>query len=172
MRAAWKDGTPVVRENAIRVAESLIKAGDASLSTDLLAMGQDTDPKVVIQAIGTAKRMNFAAWPAWSDTVIAASSSEGVKQIGKILTTAPAPRNNSFTSGELATLKRGESIYRELCFACHGMDGRGMAQEGAAPGATLGPPLAGSKTVTGQRDGGSPLSPATSATTSATAAVS
>ena len=153
VRRALADEHPRVRENAVRVAESLIKAGDTSFTADIQARAQDTDPNVVIQAIGTAKRLNFPAWPAWADAIIAASKSAGVQQIGLALTSVPQAGKVRFSSAETATLKQGEAIYRELCFACHGMDGRGMAQQGAAPGATLGPPLAGSKTVTGHQDG-------------------
>ncbi len=153
VRAALNDPDPLVRENTIRVAESLLKAGDVSLIPALLAMGKDADPKVVIQAIGTAKRMNFPEWNAWAETTIAASTSEGVRQIGTRLTAVGQNQGNAFTRAEQAVLKRGEAIYRELCFACHGNDGKGMAQLGTTPGATLGPPLAGSRTVNGHPDG-------------------
>ncbi len=153
VRSAFRDEHPRVRENAIRVSESLIKIGDASLTNDVMAMAKDRDPNVVIQAIGTVKRLNLPAWPVWADGVIAASTSEGVKQIGGGLVTAPKPRSNVFTAAEVDILKKGEAIYRELCFACHGIDGKGMAQQGAVPGSTLGPPLSGSKTVNGHPDG-------------------
>ena len=45
---------------------------------------------------------------------------------------------------ELAVMERGEGIYKEVCFACHGDDGRGTAQPGAAPGTTMAPSLASS----------------------------
>ncbi len=153
VRRALKDASPRVRENVIRLAETLVKAGDAPLAADVLAMAQDTDPNVVLQAIGTAKRMNLPNWPKWSEGVIAAASSDGVRQIGKALTTTRPVNVKSFSPAELAVLKRGEAIYRELCFACHGMDGKGMTQQGAAPGATLGPPLAGSRTLLGPAEG-------------------
>ena len=153
VRAAMKDASPRVRENAIRVSESLVKAGDVSFSADVLAMAKDADPNVVLQAIGTAKRMNFPTWQTWSSEIIATSTSEGVKQIGKALTTAEVAVDKSFSPAEVAVLKKGEGIYRELCFACHGNDGKGMAIQGGLPGATLGPPLAGSKTINGHGDG-------------------
>ena len=33
-------------------------------------------------------------------------------------------------------LRKGEKIYQELCYACHGYDGRGMPMSGGAAGAT------------------------------------
>ena len=49
-------------------------------------------------------------------------------------------------------MTRGEGIYKELCYSCHGEDGRGNVREGAAPGTTMAPPLAASTSVTGHRD--------------------
>lgn len=152
VRAALHDPHPRVRENAIRVAESLAKAGDATVRADILARGKDTDPNVVVQAIGTAKRLNLPAWPVWAEGVIAASTSAGVRQIGAALTTVAPNSELAYTGPERTALKHGEAIYRELCFACHGIEGRGMSEPGSAPGATIGPALARSATVTGHRD--------------------
>ena len=38
-----------------------------------------------------------------------------------------------FTPEAAVVMQRGETIYNELCFACHGDDGRGAPQPGAAP---------------------------------------
>ena len=67
-----------------------------------------------------------------------------------VLQQPPPPR---FTASELQVMSRGEIIYKQLCFACHGMDGKGTPMGGTAPGTTLAPPLSGSKTATGYRDG-------------------
>jgi mono/diheme cytochrome c family protein len=49
-------------------------------------------------------------------------------------------------------MQRGEAIYREVCAACHGADGRGAPMMGAAEGLKLAPPLGGVPRVTGHRD--------------------
>ncbi len=49
-------------------------------------------------------------------------------------------------------LDRGPAIYTEVCYACHGDDGRGAPLRGGAPGATMAPPIAGSPRVQGHRD--------------------
>jgi mono/diheme cytochrome c family protein len=49
-------------------------------------------------------------------------------------------------------IARGDSTYRELCFTCHGNDGRGAPMQGAPAGTLLAPPLAGSSRVLGHRD--------------------
>ena len=43
-------------------------------------------------------------------------------------------------------------IYAELCYSCHGADGRGTPTPGAAAGSVLAPSLAGSARVNGHRD--------------------
>ena len=153
IEAALNDSHPRVRENALRASESLLQTGHFGLTNAIVASTKDSDPNVVVQAIGTIKRLNLPHWPAWADGVIAASTSEGVKQIGGGLARGQSQRQSVFTADESAMLKKGEAIYRELCFACHGIDGRGQAQQGALPGSTLGPPLAASKTVNGHPDG-------------------
>ena len=49
-------------------------------------------------------------------------------------------------------MERGEAIYKEVCFACHGDDGRGTALAGAPAGTTMAPSLASSSRVQGHRD--------------------
>jgi mono/diheme cytochrome c family protein len=49
-------------------------------------------------------------------------------------------------------LEKGQDIFREVCFACHGFDGKGMPMDGLRPGTTLAPPLSGSATVRSHRD--------------------
>ena len=49
-------------------------------------------------------------------------------------------------------LEKGQTIYQEVCFACHGFDGKGMPMDGLRPGTTIAPPLAGSATVRSHRD--------------------
>jgi glucose/arabinose dehydrogenase/mono/diheme cytochrome c family protein len=153
-RGALKDSSPRVRENALRAAETLVKAGDTSLSGDLLAMAQDSDPNVVLQAIGTAKALNLPAWQKLADTVLATTKSAGVKAIGNQMIKVEKPQLDGFSPSEIALLKKGEGIYKELCFACHGFDGKGTPMQGLPAGVVMAPPLSGSKTVTGHPDGG------------------
>ena len=152
-REKLKDENPRVRENAIRATESLIKAGDKSFIADITAMAGDSDPNVVIQVIGTAKVQNFPDWEKLASLTITSSKSAGVMKIGKALITSSKPMDTkSFSKDEIVVLKKGEAIYKELCFACHGFDGKGMPMQGK-PGVTMAPPFAGSKTIAGHRDG-------------------
>jgi mono/diheme cytochrome c family protein len=58
----------------------------------------------------------------------------------------------ALSADERDLLQRGGAIFSEICRTCHGDDGRGAPAEGAGPGVTLGPPLAGSPRVQGHRD--------------------
>ena len=154
VRERLADAHPRVRETAIRVSESLHKAGDTSLIPAVLALAQDPDPNVVLQVIGTSKVLNFTNWQQTAQIIVASSKSRGVQEIGKQLVTAQQSVGGSeFTRDEIKILQRGDAIYKELCFACHGFDGKGMPQQGAVAGLTMAPPLSGSKTITASRDG-------------------
>ncbi len=153
-REKLKDENPRVRENAIRATETLIKAGDKSLIADISALASDKDPNVVLQVIGTSKVQNFPDWEKLAQLTITASKSAGVMEIGKALVTSSKPMDtNVFSKEQIVVLKKGEAIYKELCFACHGFDGKGMPMQGQAAGVTMAPPFVGSKTVAGHRDG-------------------
>jgi mono/diheme cytochrome c family protein len=57
-----------------------------------------------------------------------------------------------YTTEERATLDKGQEIYTQVCFACHGDDGRGAKVPGAKDEALLGPPLASSPRVLGHQN--------------------
>ncbi len=146
IRTAMKDEHAQVRASAIRVAESLLKKSDTALIADIQALKADKDPTVVLQTLYTAKHLN---WPKWKDEAqmtLMTSASVGVKEIGAQLLVEAPKISGSFTKDEKKQLERGQEIFRSLCFACHGFDGAGMPIAGRE-GATLAPPLAGSKTV-------------------------
>ncbi len=154
IREKLKDEHPQVRAGAIRVSESLYKKDDKSLVPDVLAAAKDKDPAVSMQALLTAKLLNFPDWKTAMETLVVASPSAGVKEIGNQILHPPKQiATNTFSREELKIYKAGENAYQTLCAACHGMDGKGMPMVGAAPGAMLAPALAGSKTVLGWRDG-------------------
>jgi mono/diheme cytochrome c family protein len=146
LRTAMKDEHAQVRASGIRVAESLLKKGDTALIADIQALKADKDPTVVLQTLYTAKHLN---WPKWKDEAqmtLMTSASAGVKEIGAQLLVEAPKISGSFTKDEKKQLERGQEIFRSLCFACHGFDGAGMPIAGRE-GATLAPPLAGSRTA-------------------------
>ncbi len=164
-RSLMKDADPQVRIQAIRASESLYKSGPANqnFAPDYLAMTKDSDPNVVIQAMLTANLHKVANSADTIRVIRDSSSVRGVKEIAsqilKPQNSIGQPASNDSAAGYLnlppedrRTLLSGEKIFRELCYACHGPDGKGATAGGVAGAPLLAPPLAGSARVTGHRD--------------------
>ncbi len=157
VRAAMEDKNPRMRVQAIRVSETLYKAGDKTFAGDYRVMTKDSDTNVVIQAMLTA---NLFKLPDVADLIKAAkaaNTAKGIALIGDRLLTAAANatatrRGGPFTPDEEKRLQQGGDVFNAVCFQCHGQDAMGAPMEGAAPGSTLAPPLAGSPRVQGHRD--------------------
>ena len=68
----------------------------------------------------------------------AATTARGVQVVGNQILKPPTSAFGRggrggpppFTPAELVVMERGEGIYKEVCFACHGDDGRGTALAG------------------------------------------
>jgi mono/diheme cytochrome c family protein/glucose/arabinose dehydrogenase len=163
-RELMKSPDPQIRIQAIRASETLYKASDTSFAADYRAMLKDPDPNVVIQAMLT---INLEKIPGAEHLIRATfeeSSIRGIREIGSQIlhpTAAqgqgPASRDTgagavNMTTEQRRSVQRGEGIYKELCFTCHGADGKGAPMSGAPAGSTLAPPLAGSPRVLGHRD--------------------
>jgi mono/diheme cytochrome c family protein len=154
IRAFLKDPDAQLRAQGIRVAERLVLTGDTTLIPDVQALAKDNDPGVVLQVLMTGKLLstgNSKLWPDYSkfaQQTMLVSASPGLKTLGTMLLTgADKVGGQEFTPAEIATLEKGQAIFKEVCFACHGFDGKGMPMDGLRPGTTIAPPLAGSPTV-------------------------
>ena len=146
---------PQIRIQAIRASESLYKAGDKSFARDYRAMTKDADPNVVIQAMLTLNLQDVPDAAALIRTTIDASRVRGVEAIGEQILQPGRSQGQGPSLGDTGAgcvnlsldqrriLPRGESTYRELCFTCHGADGKGAPMAGATDGTTLAPALAG-----------------------------
>jgi mono/diheme cytochrome c family protein len=145
-RTAYKDQDPVVRVQAIRASESLLKAGDTSFVTDIKSTLADPHPQVKLQSVLTAKLHKFPDWKEIATQHLITTGTPGLKDIGAALLTTGPTVSQSFSPADRKQLERGLKIYQEVCFACHGPDGKGTPIPGSN-GQTLAPPLAGSKTV-------------------------
>jgi mono/diheme cytochrome c family protein len=163
MRDLLRDSDPQIKIQAIRASESAYKAGNQTYAVEYRLLTKDPDPNVVIQAMLT---LNLRKVPGAVELIRStrdASGSRGVKEIANQLLQPgralgqPASNDTgmgylNLTPDERGSLVRGESTYRELCFSCHGSDGKGTPMAGAAAGATMAPPLAGSSRLLGHRD--------------------
>ena len=144
-REKLKDTHPQVRLAALRASETLYKAGDKSFEADFAALAKSSDGDLVWQALLTSRALNVPnAKQAFTSAVLSTNAPAVVASLGKSLLAPPTSWPREFSGADKALLTKGEAIFQELCFACHGFDGRGMQVEGAKPGTTLAPPLAGS----------------------------
>ncbi len=151
VREKFKDADPHVRVAALRASETLVKKGDSALATDIVAQCRDQNVDVAIQAMLSANQLKLPEAKTLIARVAQTSPVAGVKDIAvQILNPLGGAIGTQFTGAQRLQLERGQAIFLELCYACHGIDGKGTPIEGKD--ATLAPPLAGSATATGQRD--------------------
>ncbi len=162
VRAQLTDANPRMRIQAIRASETLYKGGDKSFAADYRALAKDPDTGVVIQAVLTLNTLKVAEAPAVIRSTLETNKARGVQLVANAILNpstnvgrggfggrgGPPP----FTPDQQIVMQRGETIYKELCFSCHGDDGRGTPQPGAAAGTTMAPSLAGSPRVQAHRD--------------------
>ena len=147
VRQRLHDEHPMLRAGAIRAAETLLKKkNDESLIADISALTHDADPTVVLQVVMTSKLLNWPDWKKNAQNIIFTSPSAGVKEIGSQFLIEPPKITGNFSRDQRKHIENGQEIFRSLCFACHGFDGKGMPFPGRE-GITMAPPLAGSKTA-------------------------
>ena len=161
VRQFINDSDPNIRKTGLRVSESLYKTGDHSFEADWRAATKDKDTNVAIQALLTAHLIGVDGMPELIQGAEEANKARGIKFVGDTLLNpnpnaggffASLPRVQSPEVKELMT--RGKAVYEELCYTCHGDDGRGAPVEAgkAKAGSTKAPPLSGSPRVIGYRD--------------------
>jgi mono/diheme cytochrome c family protein/glucose/arabinose dehydrogenase len=154
VRSKLADKDPHVRVAALRAGETLIKGGDETLETDYRRMLSDKNPSVVIQTFLTGRLLKWKDSKELVASLAKTHESKGVRELADLIANPPkAPERAAGLSKEdLRLVRQGEEIYKELCFACHGPDGKGMQMEGAPKGVTMAPPFLGSATLTGHAD--------------------
>ena len=149
VREQLKDANPRMRVQAIRASETLYKAGNRTFADDYRAMTKDSDPDVALQALLTSNLFRLPNIEALITETQAANDSKGVQEIGKQLlqriANAAKTAALGFSPEEQEQMKEGETVYKSLCSACHGEDGRGVPLAGASGGA-------GESTIVGHAD--------------------
>jgi mono/diheme cytochrome c family protein len=163
IREQLKDADPQIRVQAIRASETLYKAGDRSFAADYKTAATDRDADVAIQGMLTSKLFNLPDLKAIVEAAQAANKARGVQVIGtQIVNPAAAAGGRGFgggrggppplTADEAVVIDKGDKVYKELCFTCHGPDGRGAPLDGGQAGTIMAPSLVGSPRVLGHRD--------------------
>lgn len=145
-RQAYQDKDPMVRVQAIRASETLLKAGDTTFVAHIESAANDPHHQVKLQSILSAKLHKFPQWKEHATQHLIVAGTPGLKEIGAALLSTGPTISKSFSPADRKQLERGMKIYQEVCFACHGPDGHGTPIPGVK-GQTLAPPLANSKTV-------------------------
>lgn len=160
VRTLMDDPDPAIRIQAIRASETLYKAGDRSLEIDYIDAARDADVDVAIQALLTLNVLRTPGSARVLDEVRTANSSAGVQLVVRTIKEPSLGRGRggtdrglppALTLEETEVLDRGRQIYDELCYSCHGVDGRG-APVGDDAAVTRAPALAGSPRVLSHRD--------------------
>jgi mono/diheme cytochrome c family protein len=159
VREQMKNPNARMRVQAIRASETLYKSGNKSFDADYKRLATDADADVAIQAMLTLNLFKNPAIGEIVKTAQAANLARGVKVIGDWITQPPAAGRGGGGRGgpalspeRAALLTRGEAIFNETCFSCHGSDGRGQPMAGTTPETLMAPPLGGSLRVQGHRD--------------------
>jgi mono/diheme cytochrome c family protein/glucose/arabinose dehydrogenase len=157
-RQLMLDADPKIRIQAIRASETAYKAGDKSLAADYSRMAKDADADVVLQAIMTINTMKVADARTIITAAKDASPAKGVQLVAAAILNPAAGAGrgglesfgiSAYTADEQATLEKGREIYTQVCFACHGDDGRGTTAPGVG---SLAPSLASSPRVLGHQE--------------------
>ena len=162
VRQFMSDSDPKIRMTGIRVSEALYKSGDHSFEADWKTATKDKDTDVAIQALLTTHLIGVEGLPELIQGAEDVNKARGIKFVGDTFLNpnpnaggffgAPPPRVQSADTKEL--MIRGKAVYEELCYTCHGDDGRGSPVEAGkgVAGTTKAPSLAGSPRVVSHRD--------------------
>ena len=158
VREVMRDANPAMRIHGLRVSETLYKAGERSFASEYQSLSRDADTDVAIYALLTMNLLKVPESATAAKTAMTAGRGKGVAFVADRLVNPPAVGRGGGRGGpaptpeQVASLERGQTTYNELCFSCHGDDGRGTPTPGGGAGSTLAPSLVGSERVSGHRD--------------------
>ncbi len=144
------DPNPRMRIQALRVSETLYKAGNKSFSEGYFRLMNDPNVDVAIQAMLTAKVLEVPNLKEEIRSIMKKNTAKGIQLVGEQILNPAEMRGFGINSGPDLTmaqqevLERGAVIFNELCVQCHGIDGTGTP---LGKGAIMAPPLTGSPRV-------------------------
>ncbi|HEV7609899.1 MAG TPA: discoidin domain-containing protein [Steroidobacteraceae bacterium] len=152
---ALKATDPQVRMAGLRLADSRVNAKSAAHAPLVVALRgalRDADPRVDIQAMLSVRRAGLPDAQKIIRATAEKSASVGVYAINEQLWDEANNEDPQLIRllgvNGLKSYRAGSTLYKSVCFACHGTDGRGAPKPGAE-GSTIAPPLAGSSRVLG-----------------------
>jgi mono/diheme cytochrome c family protein len=139
--AALSDSSSLVRTNAIRIAEALLKSENPEVIKALVSSPQlDEDPEMFLQAMNSIRYSGTASEALLSlrDTIAADHADNPVvRELNKLekgnQSDAEKKRANKLQGIKFSkAMDHGKEIYEQLCFSCHGADGKGAPMPGQA----------------------------------------
>ena len=100
-----------------------------------------------------AKHLGLDDWKTWLADAQTSNNSRAVQELAPQLARGgPAPFRPTFTVAERKVLKKGQGIYKSLCFTCHGTDGRGAPVPDGKKGEKLAASFINNRTILGHPD--------------------
>ncbi len=150
LREKLTDADARVRAAAIRISEPFLASGDAAHTQSFAPLASDPDTEVVIQLVLSLGRTAAPGGDALTAQIEKAQASNP----NVVAIIASGRQNLEVAKRRLLQdkfLAAGETNFKTICSACHGLDAKGAPVPGIA-GMTLGAPLAGSPRVMGKKN--------------------
>lgn len=155
--AALNDSTSIIRTNAVRVAEPFLSEENDEVINALTSSSHPSgDIEMAIQIINSVGASNpeNPTLIALVDSLLEKhSGNEAVQAIKSLQGSVLAARAEALAQERLgkafaSSMENGKVIYQQLCFSCHGADGKGTPMPGQkghllAPSFVKNPRLAG-----------------------------
>ncbi len=157
--AALEDPSAMVKVQAIRVGESLLEAGDPQVISGLLKLretGGKPDVEVAVQLLNSIARSGRGREDLLELAEATAKALADHDAVGAVVRNgegiraeAAAAAQQRGANAQLAkAMEQGKTIYTQLCYTCHGADGKGTPMPDT-PSQLLGPSLVASPRVLG-----------------------
>jgi mono/diheme cytochrome c family protein len=148
---ALKDEDAQIRRAAVRISEPLLKQNDDEVTTKIGELANDEDFDVLTQLVLSLQPLEdektqkivsgiLAKHPKnqmLSSAKAAVDKNEEIKLYGSKL--------GRFAKADRKLILEGAVIYKSICSACHGADGKGLPTRAA-------PPLVGAKHLAGNKE--------------------
>ena len=152
VRTLLNDPSPEIRYQALRAGETLYKYGDTSLAESYLALTEDQNIRVLIQAIQSMYILNIEGVEDMLKEKLQKDQREGIQVVGKqILQYIEESRqkmSDDYTDAELALFNAGKYTFETFCSTCHGKNGLGTPV-GSTGQDLMAPAFAGSTRING-----------------------
>ncbi len=157
--AALGDASLMVRVQALRVGEPLMRGGSQKVVSAILQSVRVNGPdaEVATQLINSIVLSGTQNEDLLGLADEVASSFEGVDAVKAVVSKSASMRDQARAAAEARrkntqlarSMEKGRVIFNQLCYTCHGLDGRGTPVPDGKPGQTLAPSMVDAPRVLG-----------------------